>query len=356
MRPDVLVAGLGPAGAAAAAAAAAAGGQVLAVDRRRVIGEPVQCAEFVSAAFSLEAMPWDAVTSQPIEGMMTMVEADAPQLAGDFRGRMISRLRFDQVLARGAAVRGARCLLATSVTGILADGTVRLSSGLAVRPRILIGADGPRSRVGAAIARSNLEFVATRQVTVPLAHRHVATDIFLRAAFRGGYGWLFPKGQSANLGIGVEQRHRHQLKPLLRALQAELAAAGRIGRAGAVQLTGGLIPVGGRLRVIGRLGEVPVLLAGDAAGLTNPVTGAGIEAAVRSGELAGAASAGWLAGRSAALDDYEEELAALYDVPYARALRRRRALAGAYAGGLPGAAALRRSWISSADYWLDSAG
>ena len=65
----------------------------------------------------------------------------------------------------------------------------------------------------------------------------------------------------------------------------------------AIHLTGGLIPVGGQAaRDRPASGIVPVLLAGDAAGLTNPVTGAGIEAAVRSGELAGAAAASWLAG------------------------------------------------------------
>ena len=44
---DVLIVGLGPAGGAAALAAATAGLRVLAVERRRNIGYPVQCAEYV---------------------------------------------------------------------------------------------------------------------------------------------------------------------------------------------------------------------------------------------------------------------------------------------------------------------
>ena len=55
--------------------------------------------------------------------------------------------------------------------------------------------------------------------------------------------------------------------------------------------TGGAIPVGGMLKPWGRLGAALVLLAGDAAGLANPVTGAGIAAAVQSGRLAGEAAA-----------------------------------------------------------------
>jgi len=355
MRPDVLVVGFGPAGASAAAAAAAAGCEVLAVEKRGVIGAPVQCAEFVSAVLSLHAVSWDAVSSQSIARMLTMVEAEAPDVRDDFRGRMISRLQFDQALAREAIARGARCLPGTTVTRILPDGAVRLSNGLEVEPRVLVGADGPRSRVGAAIGRVNTGFVATRQVTVPMTHAHDATDIFLRAAYRGGYGWLFPKARLANLGVGVDYEHRDQLKSLLRDLHAELAAAGRVAAGDAAHLTGGLIPVGGRLHSIGRLGQTRVLLAGDAAGLTNPVTGAGIEAAVRSGALAGAAAALLLAGREDAPEDYEEELSTLYDTAYERALRRRRAVLEGYASGGPGAAALRRAWISSPDYWQEAA-
>ena len=44
---DVLVIGLGPAGSAAAAAAASHGLRVIAIDRKKVIGESVQCAEFI---------------------------------------------------------------------------------------------------------------------------------------------------------------------------------------------------------------------------------------------------------------------------------------------------------------------
>lgn len=349
MRPEVLIVGFGPAGASAAAAAAAAGCEVLAAERRPTIGDPVQCAEFVSSALCLDSMPWPAVTSQAIVRMVTLIEDLAPEITPQFRGRMISRLQFDRSLARTATALGARCLLGTAVTGILPDGTVRLSNGADIRPRVLIGADGPRSRIGAAIGRINTDLVAARQCTVPLAQPHDATDIFLRAAYRGGYGWLFPKGPVANLGVGVDYSHRQQLKPLLEDLRAELTAAGRLGRGAPGHLTGGLIPVGGRLRAIGRLGGVPVLLVGDAAGLTNPVTGAGIESAVQSGALAGAAAAAWLSGRAAGPDDYEEELAALYDNAYARALRRRRALQAA--GDEPGIAALRRGWISSPAYW-----
>ncbi len=355
-RPDLLVVGLGPGGASAAAAAASAGCRVLAVDRRRRIGEPVQCAEFVSSAFSIEGFSWERIETQRVVRMVTAVQAQRPRVSEDFRGRMICRSAFDQALARRAAAAGAHIRLGVAVCEVRVDGGVRLSSGELIRPRALVGADGPRSRVGAAIGQSNRQLVAARQFTVGLRQPYEATDIFLSSAYPGGYAWLFPKGSAANLGVGVDFHRRDRLKPLLRDLHASLAADARIRAAPPSSTTGGLIPVGGRLRAIGALGAVSVLLAGDAAGLTHPVTGAGIEAAVYSGVLAGRAVASWLAGHCNALQEYENDLSDLYDPAYARALRRRRELLRGFGRGVPAAEALWRGWIASPEYWSDAAG
>ena len=344
--PDVLVVGLGPAGARAAAIAAADGWRVVGIERRSTFGEPVQCAELVCSALTIEGLDWDRVTAQGVARMVTRVEDHVPESTAGFAGRMISRRLFDQQLAARAVACGAYLVRGVSVTRLDADGSARLSTGATLRPRVIVGADGPRSQVGAAIGRVNRELVVARQVAVRLEMAYDATDIFLRAAYRGGYGWLFPKGREANLGIGVDYAVRGELKTLLAGLESELRAVGRIGAAAGPSLTGGLIPVGGRLVACGRLRSVPVALAGDAAGLTNPVTGAGIEAAVRSGELAGRAASAWLGGQQMALEDFDEELGDLYDGAYARAQRHRRETLRCAS-----VSNLRRGWISSPEYW-----
>jgi digeranylgeranylglycerophospholipid reductase len=349
--PDVLVVGLGPAGSCAAAAAAAAGARVMAVERRAEPGRPVQCAEFVPALLDQEVAGLMSVTAQTVGRMLTYVAAEPADETPRFPGRMVDRAAFDRLLAERAAAAGAECRYGVSVLAVEADGTVETSDGARLRPRLLIGADGPRSRLGAAIGAVNRDLVETRQITVPLRRRHDATDIFLSVEYVGGYAWLFPKGPIANLGIGTVSEARAQLKPLLAALHRRLVADGRVGGTIAC-LTGGAIPVGGRLVAQGAIGEVPVLLAGDAAGLTNPVTGAGIAAAVIAGRLAGEAAAGWLGGRPRALDDYDEELGDLLDDALARALRHRRAVLAAHEHGrVPDAAALRASWIAYPQYW-----
>jgi len=349
--PDILVVGLGPAGSRAAAAAAAAGLSVVALERRRAAGVPVQCAEFVPVPIERDVPDVRSVTAQKVTRMLTFTERKPPEVSEDFRGFMIDRAAFDRMLAQKAARNDAECRYGEAVLSIDPDGTVHTSARTCLRPRVLIGADGPRSQVGAAIGAINRELVETRQVTVPLVLPHDATDIFLKAEYRGGYGWLFPKGAIANVGVGVVRKARARLKPLLAELCDTLSQQRRIGTR-SFALTGGAIPVGGRLPSLGRLGETAVLLAGDAAGLANPVTGAGIASAVQSGALAGRAAADWLGGHAAALDEYEEELGDIFDAALGRALLRRRAVLARYAGGgRPDVRSLNEAWIASPQYW-----
>jgi geranylgeranyl reductase family protein len=345
---DVVVIGLGPAGASAAAACARRGLKTLALDRRRRAGVPVQCAEFVPALIGAQAGVLAASVRQPIRAMTTAVEREAACTSDDFTGHIVDRVLFDAALVDAAVRAGADCRLGTPVRAVTPDGRVLVAGGECLTAATVIGADGPRSIVGRRIGAVNRELLETRQVTVALYARHLATDIFLSADIPGGYGWLFPKGDRAHIGAGVDPAHRPALKPIVARLHASLVGAGRVGTR-VLALTGGAIPAGGLLKPWGMAGEALVLLAGDAAGLTNPVTGAGIAAAVSSGTLAGEAAAAWRAGDRAAGEAYEDELRGLFQPALDRALERRRerAAQGAHAGS----AALRRAWIAYPEYW-----
>ena len=332
---DVLVLGLGPAGASAAAEAARRGCRVIALDRKREAGLPVQCAEFVPAAIDASVA---GVVRQRIDAMATFVENDAPDLKPGFPGYMLDRAAFDASVVEAARQAGARTFFSSVVNRISRDGTVTLADGRSLRAPVIIGADGPRSRAGKAIGSVNTELVETRQISVALKRPHAATDIFLSAGIPGGYGWLFPKGDRANLGAGVTPPYKSRLKAIIERLHAGLLD--RVGRE-ILALTGGAIPVGGMLKLFGLLEDTLVLLAGDAAGLANPVTGAGIAAAVHSGRLAGEAAA------RKSPHSYEEELHDLYGAALERALHRRRELLD----GVPGKTALRRGWIAYPEYW-----
>lgn len=300
---------------------------------------------------SVEMDDLGASVRQPIDAMVTFVEDDAPDIKEGFPGYMLDRVAFDCALVSAAERAGTRCAPGASVRSLSPDGRVELADGRTIIAKVLVGADGPRSIVGRAIGQSNRQFVETRQITVPLRRSHQATDIFLSADMPGGYGWLFPKGDVANLGAGVDPAHKARLKNIVAALHASLVENDRVG-AQILEMTGGPIPVGGMLQPWGMLGGTLVLLAGDAAGLANPVTGAGIAAAVHSGKLAGEAAAGYVSGIRTAGPEYEEEIESVFKAALERALRRRAELAAIVdTGALPGKAALRRGWIAYPQYW-----
>jgi flavin-dependent dehydrogenase len=142
--------------------------------------------------------------------------------------------------------------------------------------------------------------------------------VYFDPLYVGGYGWLFPKGDSANVGVGVNRLRGGDpalaLEHLLTRLHIEPGSI--LGR------TGGPIPCGGRANPLVR---GPDVLVGDAAGLTHPVTGAGILPAVVSGAQAGrAAASAALANDPSHLSQYEAAWDSYLGGPMRHALDRHR--------------------------------
>jgi flavin-dependent dehydrogenase len=147
----------------------------------------------------------------------------------------------------------------------------------------------------------------------------------------------------------VDKRFGADPKAALDALHRKLVVEGRVGEV-ILHRTGGAIPVGG-LRQNLVMGNV--LFVGDAAGLTHPITGAGIAAAVVSGEHAGQAAAAWLLERNEnALMDFENTIRDQFSASLKRAVARR-AWLGKY-WGTPAASddrIQRRGWVAFPEYF-----
>lgn len=346
---DVLVVGAGPAGSSAAAAAAGLGARVIIIDKRSRIGLPVQCAEHIPKPLAMETKLAADAVAQPVAG--TEVYVDSRRIAvTDAPAYILNRDIFDRNLASEGVRSGARLMMRTTAIGMTESSVLASQNGfeMEIDSKIIIGADGPTSTVGGWVGQKNSKFVKAIQSTVPLSRPLHYCEIYFEQEFSAGYGWVFPKGEVANVGIGVISTELN-LSLLLNSFLERLRREGKISEGEACSVAG-LIPVGGPLTSV----VENVMLVGDAAGQTHPVSGAGIPQAVVCGRLAGKSAA-----RAALEEDmshavvYEKEWMKLYGSILNHARRKRETMEAEW-DGRDFEKLIRRSWIGFKEYYKTS--
>jgi flavin-dependent dehydrogenase len=275
---------------------------------------------------------------------------DAPEKITRAPGYIIRRDRFDNALACKAQEAGAKIMPATSAIGIDASGAVKLKSGdgrvIALKPKIIIGADGPHSTVGRWVGAVNEHMLPAVQMTLPLTEPLDHTEVYFSPEIYAGYGWLFPKGESANVGLGMKRTDGDQ-EPIVKTLHRfveRLKKKGKITGRPTAQTAGWIPAEPVRSAVYGN-----IALAGDAAGHTHAITGAGIFAAVVCGQMAGK----W-AGRAVLDSDlgllkrYDDEWKDLMALTLVRAYQRRRQMED---GWNDFNATVRNCWVAYRRYY-----
>jgi flavin-dependent dehydrogenase len=268
-------------------------------------------------------------------------------------GIICHRDRFDRHLAKLAESAGADLITGARAVGIEGH-VVTARNGqetLQIKAQVIVGADGPTSTVRSWLGLPRNKFVHGRQYLLPLNEKLDRTSIYFRSYIPGGYGWVFPKAEAANVGVGVDLKYGSSPSAALISFVKELLAAGVITSLEPLSLTGGLIPVGGQAA----LRQRNIILAGDAAGHCHPVTGAGVPNAMLAGELAGEAAAGAaLAGDLELLADYEQSCQMFLGDVLDRAVNKRGFLEPIWEQDDHSLSqALKRSWIAFEEYYKD---
>lgn len=224
---DVLVVGLGPAGAAAATAAAKAGARVLAIERRQTPGGAANCPEFIPIPLGLNAHA-DHVVIQKIVGARNHL-SDGTRADSLLPGCVVNRDAFDRALVDFSRAAGAKLLFDATLAGLDADHSqATLSRGGCVRTvqfRALVAADGHASTVARLLGLPVLQKMHTVRYRVSLHAPQDAVDVWISPRFPGGYGWLIPAGREAVIGTGIEEAVASEA---LEALHRQLAGAGLV--------------------------------------------------------------------------------------------------------------------------------
>jgi len=324
---DVLVIGLGPAGAAAATAAAKAGVRVLAAERRHA-GRPPPgadenaCPEFVPIPLGLHARATHIVI-QSIVGTRRRVHGGSPS-ESLLPGSVVNRDAFDQALVEFSRAAGAQLRHDSPLSALDADESTAVlgynGSARRVHYSALVAADGHASSVARLLGLPSLKNMFTRRYRVALHAPQDTVDVWVSPKYPGGYGWLVPAGREAVIGTGMEEQFAGEA---LDALHRQLAGAGLVGHEIRGRSAGAAVSVGGPRE---RLTLGNILFVGDAGGLAHPLTGAGIHPAVVSGEAAGRAAAEWAAGNLGAIPAYEAQMLGEFGETLERALKQREPL------------------------------
>jgi len=302
---DIVIVGAGPAGSRAAQAAAEEGARVLLIDRRQRIGVPVQCGEFVPQWISRYVQFSSASILQTVEKMVThLPDGTSYEMKGP--GYMLDRSLFDKELATLAVLSGAQISTETKAVGLSSEGLIVERGGKQeiVKSRVIIGADGVHSSIARCLGLPPHKTMAALQYEVANPHPQSHVDIFFHGDYEGGYAWFFPKGRTANVGLGIVPPQASLLSDRLNHFLNSPARSKRLSNVAIVGKTGGFIPCEAlRQTVFGN-----ILLVGDAAGHAHPITGAGILNAVVGGEIAGRIAAQAIAkGDLCYLENYEIE-------------------------------------------------
>jgi geranylgeranyl reductase family protein len=301
---DVIVAGLGPAGANAAYHLGRAGISTLAIEKKTMPRHKTCAGGIPAKVVNLLGFDFSASIEQEIKGAVVsfrqIKSVEMPR--EDNLGYVVNRPVFDHLLALRAGKAGVVISEAESLrtvsekSNLIEVGTNRDT----YHCRALIGADGAQGVTTRILGCTAHPASIGLEVYVPYEHVLVCNYInklgFYFGYLPGGYGWIFPRREDASIGIGIPMKYARRARGLLAdfleflGLPRSLAAGAR----------------GHALPLFSPLTRRPfcrrnILLTGDAASFVDPVTGEGIYWALKSGEEAARAiSATLSAGRPAA--------------------------------------------------------
>ena len=303
---DVAVVGAGPAGGMAAWRLAQAGHSVVLLEQRRRVGEPVQCGESVSE-FALRdngVEPREGFVVRRVVGIR-LVGPAGHHFEVEVPGYCIRRAAFDRNLADLAVSAGAEVRTSTRVlsAGRRDDCWTLATTAGEVRSRALVAADGPASAIGASLGLgANPRIVQAVLYRLPpveaLRDDHLVFHV--GRAFPAGYAWCFDRGHELNVGVVAAVEPRPLLDAFCRAHGLDPASRTSMAR--------GPIPVGGPNA---RLAGDGIVTVGDAAGLPNPCSAGGIQAALHSARVAaGHVSAALALDPLGPLGGYERDMRA----------------------------------------------
>ena len=285
---DVIVIGGGPAGSTVARYAAQGGISVLVIDARESIGTPLQCGELVPTNDEMRRLcpdvpDMDDLFQTPKHAIsrtcdtMNIITPSGKSLSYKFEGLILNRVAHDEALVTLAKDCGAEYLVNSYVESVEKN-TVKIRNGNTYTAKVIVGAGGHNDPI-------RRKYWQEKSVNIPVKFElkdgdyGEAVELHFGSMAPGGYAWMFPKSEGANIGLGIQ-------KSFAKGKSLNKYSSEFIDKyTGDTTFKGaGSLPMSGTIK---RFVKDNFVLVGDAAGMVLPSNGAGITIAMVGGRIAG---------------------------------------------------------------------
>src|SRR3954469_24972067 len=307
-RFDIIVVGAGPAGSATAHLLAADGVRTLLVDRARFPRDK-PCGRGVTLR-GARLLP--LAIGPVVERQIRTIGFRHPDLGEFAHGGlapvvlMTQRKRLDAFMAEQAALAGAdfRDGVRLRTVELEEDGrpAVTFDDGSRAGAEVLVAADGAHGICGRSLQLGEGRIFAPA-LEANVAYGAVGAGVEQHVALLemgyvpGGYGWLFPKGDHANVGVGGWDSEGPRPRDHLR----QVCERHEIAWSALTEIRGHRLPMRGAST---RVATGRALAVGDAAGLVDPLSGDGMYEAFSSAHVASACTLDLLGGGVSDLSAY----------------------------------------------------
>jgi digeranylgeranylglycerophospholipid reductase len=287
MKYDAIVVGAGPAGSVTARFAASKGVRTLIIDKKRKVGEPVQCGEFMLSKNEIrnilpsvpnldELFDFD---SELISKKIHEIQIVSPKKRTyhvSFEGFSINRNGFDRYLVEKAQSAGAELKLRTVVTGANRNKVITNKGEFSAD--VIVGADGPRSRIAKWVGLDKPKRLSPCIFCRSKGNYGSSFKMLYGSVAPGGYAWIIPKEGGANIGLGIQSNlTKRSPKELFLTFLKKIDKK-------PIKISSGFVPISGP---IPNTVKGNVIIVGDAAGHVMATNGGGIPTAMICGRIAG---------------------------------------------------------------------
>ncbi len=309
----MIVVGAGPAGSTAAYRLAERGARVVMLDRARFPRDKPCGGGVTLRGASVLPFTIDPVVERVVQrvdvrmgygGHVCRVDGEGPMVL------MTQRRRLDAYLAEQAAARGTDFRDGVRVRGITlgADGVrVRTDTGV-IAAAAMVGADGCNGVTRRALGVAEHSYAVALEGNLRRGATGFDDGRYDDAALLefdivpGGYGWIFPKGDHVNVGVGGYLDEGPRMRDHLR----RMCEVHGITIDDLTHLRGHRLPI---RRSGTTVATARAVLVGDAAGLVDPFSGDGMYEAFTSSRIAARTIGELLDGTAPDLSAYPARLA-----------------------------------------------